>query len=314
MRVNPFNFILRFAALIVAVLPYQVYSQSVVNGIVTDKISQQKIAGAEISASRGGSDIGSSNSSFDGGYSISFPVAEADRNSPISLKVTHPKYLPITHPVQLSNGQPVNTTYPISLVPADIVDCSNQIGHTIVIGRFRSPLGQQIEDLPERIRDALHFNLNHRLQTIEHLRVKPNFEYCSAAEDKWSDFGKQLAQFLKAHAYVYGEVTKSSDPNFKVRAFVSDAYDLFSQPYLIENDDVNLAEAASAIMNTETYAALLGSLAAGLAVNDDCESAITVVNVAENELGETSEFEFLSDIKSRCIPELPHNELLSGGS
>ena len=314
MRANILNLISHSAVLVIAVVPFLAFSDSVVNGIVSDTISQQRIAGAQVNAIRNGSMIGTANTSFDGGYSVLFPVPNVDQNSSITLKITHSKYLPVTRQVQISNGQPVKTTYPVSLVPADIADCYNQIEHTIIIGRFRSPIDQQIDDLPERIRDALHYNLNHRLGTVERLRVRPNFKYCSAAEDKWSDYAKELAKFLKAHAYVFGEVIKSEDPNYKVRAFVTDAYDLFLQPYLVENDDVNLAETASAIMNVKTYVALLGSVAAGLAANDDCESAITVVNVAETELGDTSEFEFLSSIKTRCMSQLPHNGLLSGGS
>lgn len=314
MRVNVRKLISMVAVVLSALVPISVYSQSVINGIVTDIVSQQRIAGAQVDAIRDGAEIGTSNSSFGGGYSVSFPVTDANRNSSITLKISHPAYLPATHSVQLSNGQPVNTTYPIRLVPKDIVDCSRQVEHTIIVGRFRPPIGEQIDDLPERIRDALHYNLNHRLQTVELLRVKPVFEYCSAAGDKWSAYGKELAQFLKAHAYVYGEVIKNPSVNFKVRAFVKDAYDLFSTPYLVENENVNLAEAASAIMNVETYVALLGSVAAGLAANDDCESAITVVNVAETELADASAFEFLSSIKRKCMPQLPHNDLLLGGS
>lgn len=291
-------------------LPPAVLGDSVVNGTVSDTITGEGIIGAQIDVVRSGVSIGAANSELRGAYAVPFPVSESTRDSAVTLKVNHHQYVPKTVLVQVQDGQPVSGTHTIKLLPSDVTSCINQEQHTIVVGRFRSPLGQQLDNLPERVRDALRYNLNHRLQTVDTLQVRPNLQYCGSAADKWQNYAKKLARFLSAHAYIFGEVMQGSPPYYKVRTLVSDAYELFDQPHPIDNDNVDLAEVASAIMNHETYAAILGSLAAGLAEQDDCESAITVINVVENDIAGRQEFAYLSAIKLKCRPQLPHNGLL----
>ena len=283
---------------------------SVVNGIVSDIVTRQKIVGAQIDVIRNGNTIGTANSKIDGAYVISFPTTGNDQTFSITIKASHPGYVSETIIAQVVNGNTAVDTYPLNLLSKDITQCGANSDHTVIVGRFRSPLGQALNDLPERVGEVLRYNLDSRLQTVETLTVVPHFQHCKDADEKWGSHGKQLAAFLSAHAYVHGDVSQGPSSYYTVRTYVTDAYGLFARPYPIENLDVDLVAAATAVMNQETYAAILGSVAAGLADANDCESAITIVNVAENEMAASAQFPFLAAIRNKCTPQLPHNALL----
>jgi hypothetical protein len=94
-----------------------------------------------------------------------------------------------------------------------------------------------------------------------------------------------------------------------VNTYVSDAYDLFSEPAASTNKSVDLSNPRSdASMAGETHTAVVAAIAAGLAKKNDCTTAIDVLKVAAGltEVVPT----YIYDLRKSCEARVPNIGLL----
>jgi hypothetical protein len=259
-------------------------ADSILAGTVTDAITQQPVAAAEVEIEYSGQTLGAGTADFDGVYRVPFTVPPGAPAVVTMIASARSAVHGVTKSnFQVNGGTPVATTLNIGLFPTGLTDCRSQTNHSVIVGNFLPPEGGVLSDLSTRIARSLEFALNTRLQAVRlTLALLPSFEPCDAAKPKTARLGANFAKALRADAFVAGDITHAAgSPDFTVSFLVSDAYGLFSNPEIASNKSVNLDNPSGASVSGETHAAVLAAIAAGLAGKDDCVTAITVLSVAE---------------------------------
>jgi hypothetical protein len=258
-------------------------ADSILAGTVTDATTLQPVAGAEVQIEYSGQIVGAGTSDIDGNYSVPFTVPpEAPRVSTMTARARSGGHAMNGSNFQVNAGTPVATTHNITLYPIGVMECRSQTGHSVIVGHFLPPDGRNLADLSTRIARSLEYALNTRLQTVRlELELLPSFEPCDAAKPRTARLAANFAKALRADAFVGGHISAADGSSgFTVSIYVSDAHGLFSSPEMASNRSVDLSNPSGASMSGETHAAVLASIAAGLAKND-CVSAIAVLSVAE---------------------------------
>jgi hypothetical protein len=259
-------------------------ADSILAGAVTDAITLQPVAGAEIQIEYSGQIVGAGTSDIDGFYRVPFTVPPAAPAVLTMVASAHSGSHGVTRSnFQVNAGTPVATAHNIALFPTGVTDCRSQTGHSVIVGHFLPPDGRNLADLSTRIARSLEYALNTRLQTVRlTLELLPSFEPCDAAKPRTPRLAANFAKALRADAFVGGDIAAADGSSgFTVSIYVSDAHGLFSSPEMASNRSVDLGNPSGASMSGETHVAVLGSIAAGLAEKNDCFSAIAVLSVAE---------------------------------
>jgi hypothetical protein len=261
-----------------------VAADSILAGIVTDAITLQPVAGAEVQIEYSGQVVGAGTSDIDGYYSVPFTVPpEAPRVSTMIASARSGGHAMNRSNFQVNAGTPVKNTHNITLYPIGVMDCRSQTGHSVIVGHFLPPDGRNLAELSTRIARSLEYALNTQLQTVRlTLELLPSFEPCDAAKPRTPRLATNFAKALRADAFVGGDISAADESSgFTVSIYVSDAHGLFSNPERASNRSVDLSNPSGASIAGATHAAVLASIAAGLAGKNDCVSAIAVLSVAE---------------------------------
>jgi hypothetical protein len=285
-------------------------ADSILAGKVIDVITQQPIAGAEISIEYAGQVIGSGSTDINGLYSVPFvmPASASAIATMIASARSNAHELNKSN-FQVDGGTPVAASHDIALYPAGVTACRSQTGHSVIVGHFLPPVGSNFADLPARVAQSLDFTLNTKLQSVSlPPDLQPSFEPCEAAKPKTARFGANYAKALQADAFVGGNIAADGPSEFSVSTYVSDAHSLFTTPKIATSKSVNLDNPSGANMAADIHVAVLASIAAGLAQKDDCVSAVTVLSVAEQLLDPPPPY--LVDLRQRCEAKLPNIGLL----
>lgn len=272
------------AALALSVAMSAHAQNAVLAGQVRSAATDQPIVGAALTASFR-DETWQIASDLDGFFSLSLDLPGEQRLHIVRLMVEHEDFAAASSEIEFVDRVPEETPPRLRLFPKDLVDCRLSEANLVIVGHFRSPIEQTIDDLPDRLAEALQFDLlTHMQQNDLPLRLQPVFASCGGARPRLPAHAKMLAQALRAHAFVHGSVQLDSD-DFTVSALVSDAYALSSQPIVTQNEAVDLANPSSAQLNPETYAAVLLAVAAGVAEQSDCPGALRVLSAAESMAG-----------------------------
>lgn len=283
--------------------------QTILSGNVVDEVTGRPIVGAEVTVLRDTEVLGSGPSDPNGRYNLSFRV-DGSSDGNLALRVDRPGYSPRQLTFQLVDGQPFDAPKEIGMLAEALSPCRSNLRHTIIIGNFRSPVGAELQELTERITDALQFDLIIRLQQNRlDPALQPVFAPCSGARPAVLQHSKRLVQALRADSLVYGDVTSTATP-FTVKTLITDAYDLFQMPQAHQNDAVDLNDPTSAVMSNAVHAAILASLAVGIAQVDTsrCPDVISILNIIEQLVSSPSQR--LETLRQNCTPHLANNQLL----
>ena len=259
-------------------------ADSILAGAVIDAITLQPVAGAEVQIEYSGQTVGAGTSDIDGFYRVPFTIPPAAPTVLTMIASARSGGHGVTRSnFQVNAGTPVATAHNIALFPSGVTDCRSQTGHTVIVGHFLPPDGRNLADLSMRIARSLEYALNTRLQTVRlTLELLPSFEPCDAAKPQTPRLAANFAKALRADAFVGGDIAAADgSPGFTVSIYVSDAHGLFNTPEMAFNRSVDLNNPSGASMSGETHAAVLSSIAAGLAGKNDCVSAIAILSVAE---------------------------------
>jgi hypothetical protein len=251
---------------------------------VTDAITLQPVAGAEVQIEYSGQIVGAGTSDIDGFYRVPFTVPPGAPTVSTMIASARSGGHGVTRSnFQVNAGTPVVTAHNIALFPTGVTDCRSQTGHSVIVGHFLPPVGRDFTDLSTRIARSLEYALNTRLQTVRlTLELLPSFEPCDAAKPRTPKLAANFAKALRADAFVGGDIAAGDgSPGFTVTIYVSDAHGLFNSPATASNRSVDLSSPSGASMTGETHAAVLASIAAGLAGKNDCVTAIAVLSVVE---------------------------------
>lgn len=284
-------------------------ADSVLAGTVTDAVTGQPVAGAEVGVEYSGAALGSGTSDIDGVYRVPFTVPPA-APSPATMTAAarSPGHEVNRTNFQVTGGAPLAGAHDIALYPLGITACRSQTRHSVIVGHFLPPPQESFPDLPMRVARSLDFALNTRLQAARlAIELQPSFEPCEAAAPRSPRLGANFAKALRADAFVGGEVTDAPS-RFTVTTYVSDAYDVFPSPAVTTSRSVDLGNPSGAAIAGETYTAVLAAIAAGLARQDDCVSAIAVIAVAEQMASDVPPF--LATLRRQCESRLPNGGLL----
>lgn len=304
----------RFLSILAAAgcwLPSVAAADSILAGTVTDAVTRLPVAAAEVQVEYAGRVLGVGSTDIDGHYSVPFAVPEAapEVATMIVSARSHSHDLSRSS-FQVSDGAPIGDAHDIALFPAGVAACRSQTSHSVIVGHFLPPTGGSVSDLSTRVARSLDFALTTRLQTLHLDRaLQPSFEPCDAAKPRTPRFGADYARALRADAFVLGDIAEAP-PHFTVRTYVSDAHDLLNQPVVASSESVDLDNPSGAEMAGETHAAVLASVAAGLAGNGDCVTAISVLAVAE-QMAETVPG-YVTELRRHCEGALPNTGLLGG--
>jgi hypothetical protein len=259
-------------------------ADSILAGTVTDAITLQPVAGAEVQIEYSGQTVGAGTSDIDGVYRVPFTIPPAAPSVVTMIASARSASHGLTRTnFQVNAGTPVTTVHNIPLFPIGVTDCRSNTSHSVIVGHFLPPLGRDFGDLSTRIARSLEYALNTRLQTVRvTLEPLPSFEPCDAAKPRTSRLATNFAKALRADAFIGGDIASDGSSGFTVSIYVSDAHGFFSAPATASNRSVDLSSpSAGALMAGETHVAVLASIAAGLADRNDCVTAITVLSVAE---------------------------------
>jgi len=301
------------ALLIVLLSALPASADSLLVGQVRDAVAGTGVPGVKLELRGGDRLLGESRSDAGGGFSVPVPdVGGGVRN--LSLLVIHADYLEAARTVQLRDGTPTEPSYTLALLPGGLSMCRRVGGDNVVVGHFRSPLGESYEELPGRIVEALQFNLLTRLGAL-HLDpgVQPVFVPCPAARPgNVVQDGRLLAQALGSHALITGSVKPPKDAVHDVRTTVSDAYGAFARPPGALNRAVDLNDPEAAQMDDLTHAAVLIALAAGYERAGDCNAALMALKVVDQLLpdAEASVAGVAQAIRQRCRERLGLDEIV----
>jgi hypothetical protein len=260
-------------------------ADSILAGKIIDAITRQPVAGADVQIEYSGQTLGTATSDFNGIYRVPFAVPAGALPLATMIATARSAAHGITRSnFQVNRGTPVDTAHDIEVFPTGVIQCRSQTDHTIIVGNFLPPTGGgALSDLSRRIARSLEYALNTRLQAVRlTLDQLPSFEDCDTAKPRTPRLGTNYAKALRADAFVGGDVSHSDGATgFTVSFQVSDAYGLFGSPEVTLNKSVSLDSPSGASMSGETHAAVLASIAAGLAGKNDCVTAIAVLSVAE---------------------------------
>ncbi len=292
-----------------AALPIRAEAQQMIlAGRVTDAGSGKPLVGTQVTLMLNVDILGRSRTDRDGRYTLSFQRLPGVNN--LAVAVDEPGYVPVQIQFQSADGRLVDPPPTIDLLAQSLAPCLGGKQRTVIVGNFRSPLGSDFAELPDRIAEALRFDLNTRLQQnwIDP-SLQPVFAPCNGARPQLPELGTNLATALNADALVYGYVA-SAVPPFKVSTSVSDANG-FVPPTTIAHDDVDLNDPERTRMSVEAHAAILASLAGGIfnKKTENCPQVISVLNVIEQLVSNPPAA--VATLRARCNPHLRNTELLS---
>ena len=269
---------------------------AVLAGQVKSAATDEPIVGAMLTA-RFGDQSWQIASDLDGFFSLSLDLPGEQRLHIVRLMIEHEDYATRSSEVEFLDRVAESTPPQLRLFPKELVGCRLSEANLVIVGHFRSPIDQAINDLPDRLAEALQFDLlTHMQQSDLPLRLQPVFASCDGARPRLPTHAKLLAQALRAHAFVHGSVQRDQN-DFTVSALVSDAYSLSSLPTVTQNQAVDLNNPTAAQLNPETYAAVLLAVAAGVAEQSDCPGALHVLSAAEAMAGPSA---LRADIEQLC--------------
>lgn len=272
----------------------------IVVGELSDATTGQPIVGAPTEVRFGDATVGSALSDERGRFRIPATLPGSSNLYVAQLAVAHPDYAAKTVEFQVVNKEPARDSYALELFPRRLTPClpERDAAHLVVVGHFRSPLGEDIADLSERLAEAMQFDLLNQLQRVRLATpLQPVFAPCTDARPRQLTHGKTLARALRADALVHGNVSREED-RFHVSTHVSDAYADAPTPATATSRDVDLANPAIASMNPETHVAVLAAVAAGFLDDRDCGSALAVASAAERLAGQPPAF--AAEVRRRC--------------
>ena len=298
------------AILILFVLaPPQAKAQRIVAGTVTDALTGTPIADALVTIKYLDQEVGKGTTDSEGHYQVPLgapPSAANQAPMSMSLFVSDGSHKDRIVPLQVVNGRALEPTYDVGLLIPAIASCSSASKHSVIVGHFLAPVDHAYLELSEHVAKVLDFSLNVELQKV-HLdkSLQPDFEPCNEANLKIPKLGKSFARAVRADAFVGGNVGSSAP--YTVTTEVSDAFELFDRPESTMSKNVDIDNPTVAILRPETHAAVLGSIAAGLATKD-CENSLAVISVARRIVKDAPEY--LSVLQTKCQNQLPNNGLL----
>jgi hypothetical protein len=281
-------------------------ADSILAGKVTDATTLQPVAGAEVQIEYSGQVVGAGTSDIDGFYRAPFTVPHgAPTISTMIASARSGGHVVNRSPFQVNAGTPVMTAHNILLYPIGVMECLSQTGHSVIVGHFLPPEGRNLAELSTRIARSLEYALNTQLQAVRlTLELLPSFEPCDAAKPRTPRLAANFAKALRADAFVGGDISAADgSSSFTVSIYVSDAHGLFSIPAIASNRSVDLSNPSGASIGGETHAAVLASIAAGLAKND-CVSAIAVLSVAERLVDVIPPY--ITSLRKTCESRVPN--------
>jgi hypothetical protein len=307
-----YNLRLIISSIVFLSLPLQALfaAEGFVGGRVLDAITKRPVAGADVYVEYASQKIGSGKTETDGVYQVPFaipPSAQAD--TWVTVTAGNSDHGPKTLNVRVTGGQSAGA-FDIEIFPAGLLECLSKSDHSVIVGSFLPPVSAgAMSDLSRRIAISLEFALKTRLQAV-HLTLakQPSFEPCEPAKPTTTKLGANYAKALKADAFVAGDVTHEAGvPGYSVSFYVSDAYDFFADPQVASNPSINLNSPSGASVSDATHAAVLTSIAAGLAKKNDCLNSIKVLNVAEKLMDSIPPD--LKSLRKECDLRLPNIDL-----
>jgi hypothetical protein len=298
------------ASIVLFVLePPQAEAQRVVAGTVTDALSGAPIEDAVVTLKYLDQEVGKVTTDSEGHYRVTLSAPPSTSNQgpvSMSLTVSDGSHKDRIVPFQVVNGHAVEPTYDVGLLIPAIASCPSASKHSVIVGHFLPPGDHEYLELSEHVAKVLDSSLNVELQKV-HLdeSLQPDFEPCNQAKLQIARLGKNFARAVKADAFVSGAV--ASGAPYTVTTEVSDAFELFDRPETVASQNVDIDNPTVAVVRPETHAAVLGSLAAGLATKD-CQNSLAVVSVAEHIVKDIPEY--LSVLQHKCQDHLPNIGLL----
>jgi hypothetical protein len=284
-------------------------ADTLLSGRVTDAITGQAVGGTEVQIEYSGQILGYGTADIDGFYTVPFAVpSSAPKIVTMAVAARNGEYEVNRSLFQTSAGNVVGGPINVSIYPKGVQRCKAASDRAVIVGHFLPPAGTEFPDLPESVRSSLEYTLETRLQSVElAAKLRPKFETCDAARPRTPTLAADYARKLDADAFVGGVIGVEA-PSFTVTTYVSDAHDLFADPPRAISSNVNLLNPTGANISGETHAAVLAAVAAGFAKNDDCVTAITVIDAAVQLV--EMEPPYLADLRRKCEARVPNAGLL----
>ena len=285
-------------------------ADTIVRGQVKDLVTDTPVLGVRVAVYKGSALLGQASSDADGHFQIPVDVGTGPASQTLSLVAEHADFAAAT----LNFGVAAGTTdaaYLLELFPVALSDCRVPRGHGVIVGHFRSSLGQRDVDLAYRIVDALTYSLLTSLQQVHVTTpLQPDFWACGDAQPRAPTLGQHYAKALGADAFVTGDV-KLADGVYDVRTYVSDRFGLFVPPHSTMNERVDLEDPGAAELHPTTHAAILTAVAAAYEDAGRYAEGVDATVAAEHIQGSLTPS--LEAIRDRCQAQLENRGLIREG-
>lgn len=282
-----------------------------VAGSIEDAVTGSAVAAAGVTVHKGGEAIGVTTSAADGSFRVLVSVPARPEPQNLKLIVRREGYAEAARDVVVVSGRTDAASYKVMLQRKEVADCRQAREHGVAVGYFRPPAAAGDLDLPDRIRDALSYDLLTRIQQSS-LRPEsqPFIWSCPGAKPQVDRDYAGWARALNADAFLAGYVAPAGQ-RFKVEMLVADRFTATGMPTRTTSKDVDLDDPAAARMDASAHTAILAALLAGYQRSGKYAECVEVSVAAERILGRLPAS--FAQVRQQCQAQLPNRRLLPGG-
>jgi len=282
-----------------------------ISGVVTDSITGQPVAGAQVTLSIAANALGARTTESDGVFQLLVNVPAGPAPQILSLQVAQPGYVNATRNVVVSAGQADQLSYKVALARVEARNCAPNWERTVVVGFVRQPAAAAGDlALSRRVGEVLQYDL---LSEIQKTRLPPARQpivlACPDAQPRSLGEHADWARALKADAFVVG-MAESVNKRFKVDLQVTGRYADSPLPSLASTPAMNLDLPPSADLGRAALAPIMLALLKAYQKDGRYAECVEFSVAAENALGKQAE---LTELRKACQSRLPNKALQSGG-
>jgi len=305
---------LMFAAAIAGLpglLPTHAWSATNISGRVLDSITEQPLAGVQVSVSRGGTQLASGSSANDGVFQLLVDIPLKPEPVALGLSVDLSGYDKGTQQVIVTAGKANQPSYRFSLLRNEARGCNPTWARTIVIGHVRPPTSATADlSLSQRIGEVLEYDL---LAEVQKVRLpaaqQPVVLPCPDARPKNLAEQPFWAKALKADAFLVGAAEPVNN-KFRVDLQVSARDGEAAMPSRATTPLLNLDRPESANLGNAAMEPIVLALLTAYFKEKRYAECVEFAVAAQRLLGVNPK---LAEQRQACQAKLPNNGLVSGG-
>lgn len=282
------------------------------SGLVNDFITEQPVAGAQVSVSRAGTVIASGNTATDGTFQLLVDVPIQSEPVGLGLVVAKAGFETESQQVIVTAGRASQLSYSFDLLRTEARDCTPNWARTVVVGHVRPPVSAAANlALSQRIGEVLQYDLLAEVQKTQLPQAQqPMVLSCPEARPKNLAEQADWVKALKTDVFLVGSAEPVSN-KFRVDLQVSAQYQELAFPTLTSTPPLNLDRPESAGLGSAALEPIMLALLKAYHKEGRYIECVEFAAAAQRVLGE--EHGLLREELQACQARLPNVGLVNGG-